>query len=918
VRRNNLLILAWAAALLGSAPVPGSARAQGQQARDVVALVVAPNASPAERSAVEDLAGKLRQLYPRERFELRGDLPASGRAVLVGGISADERVRRYVKSEKLASPESFLVTVVREGPREVAIIAGADPRGAAYGVYAVLEKLGCGFYLSCDALPPPSDSPLRFNDWPVSDEPLVRDRVVFNWHNFLSGCSAWNLADWQRWIVQARKMRFNGVMVHAYGNNPMVRFTFAGLEKPIGYLSTTQRGRDWSTNHVNDVRRLLGGGVFDQPIFGAAAGMAPDQQRGPAAESLMREVFQCARDRGMDVVFAVDVDTASSNPQPLILKLPEADRFAVQGGSYWLANPETPNGYSYYKAQVQALLQAYPQITKLVIWFRRGRTPWMDLKVAEMPQPWQDEYRAAVQQTPEAAKFPQSHNLFALGKIAVAFARALRELGREDIEFCAGTWGFDFLPAADRFLPPKVKLYALDHEVLQSRGGSRLTDAESRSRIRAVAGHRPVVPVAWAHHDDGAYLGRPYMPFEDFHAKLADCRAAGFGIIHWTTRPLDLYFASLARQVWRSGRDQSLRTACEEMAERSFGSGARAAAGEYFARWVTEAPIFGRETSDYFIDRKLENVDQVVAGCRQRLQSLDRLNAAGLTAEQKDRLDYFRGLETFIMDFFRAQDAFQRSQESARQGDFTGARQAISACEPSKVIEQFARFSSKGGITRGEQGLVISLNLRWLAHIVAHRQALGLEPMRYSIAPTSHDPLAQSPGWMTFFLAADRHMWQCLGERELEAPIWTLPPEAKVTLPGGTPRWLSEICRAGVETDRPLSISLGPIFGPRGKPTPLRPGRYRATLLLLDPVSTAPGQRVFEVTVASVEGRTKADSTTKTDRIDIFQETGRRNQVLRRQYDIQVERPGRVTVQLTPIHGKAVLSAATLEPLESP
>ena len=76
----------------------------------------------------------------------------------------------------------------------------------------------------------------------------------------------------------------------------------------------------------------------------------------------------------------------------------------------------------------------------------------------------------------------------------------------------------------------------------------------------------------WAQHDDGNYIGRPYTPFPEFHAKLADAKAGGFGIIHWTTRPLDLFFASHTKQVWQSTKDQPLRTTCDEMAERSFGA----------------------------------------------------------------------------------------------------------------------------------------------------------------------------------------------------------------------------------------------------------------------------------------------------------------------------------------------------------
>jgi hypothetical protein len=120
---------------------------------------------------------------------------------------------------------------------------------------------------------------------------------VFNWHNFLSGCSTWDLADWQKWIDQSARMRFNTIMVHAYGNNPMFAFTHNGLEKPTGYLSTTARGRDWGTEHVLDVRRMIGAaGLFDSPVFGASAALASEGQTHQAATALMQKVFQFASD----------------------------------------------------------------------------------------------------------------------------------------------------------------------------------------------------------------------------------------------------------------------------------------------------------------------------------------------------------------------------------------------------------------------------------------------------------------------------------------------------------------------------------------------------------------------------------------------------------------------------------------------
>jgi hypothetical protein len=206
------------------------------------------------------------------------------------------------------------------------------------------------------------------------------------------------------------------------------------------------------------------------------------------------------------------------------------------------------------------------------------------------------------------------------------------------------------------------------------------------------------------------------------------------------------------------------------MAERSFGTSAGEMMGQYLYRWVTEAPKIGRDTSDWFIDRKLADIADIVPGYEQRMELVDSVEQRLTDAAGRDRLDYFKGLERFITDVHRTEEAFRRSQDLYKAGDLAAARRAMASCRPSRVIERYARFSSLGRITRGEQGLIASMNLRWLTHYVRHRQTLGTEPVRYNFTPTSHDPLAQSMGTFTFHFGPRRQVWECFGTKETGAP----------------------------------------------------------------------------------------------------------------------------------------------------
>jgi hypothetical protein len=337
---NRALLLL---SLLGLLATAGST--QGQAQRPAIPVVVSKPATGAERLAAQDLLAMLQRIHPQDRFVLADTLPPSSPCILGGNVATDIEIQKRVSRDQFAGAESYVVTNTTEGPRQLGIIAGADPRGVA-----------CG-------------------------------------------------------------------------NNPMVSYIFSDKTKPVGYLSTTVQGRDWSTMHVNDVRRLWGGEVITQAVFGADAALVPDDQRAAAAQKLMQAVFADAAGRAMDVYFADDVDTLSANPQDLIQTLPAEARFATGGGKLWLANPETAEGYRYYRTQVETLLKTYPHITTLVAWFRGGGTPWLDLKLAEMPPSWQAEYPAELARTPQTAPLWHAPQMFALGKVVRAFDRALQETG---------------------------------------------------------------------------------------------------------------------------------------------------------------------------------------------------------------------------------------------------------------------------------------------------------------------------------------------------------------------------------------------------------------------------------------------------------------------------------------------------------
>ena len=699
------------------------------------------------------------QLFKGVEFsKAEGDKPADIRLLL----SSQEEGGDLDRGDLPVKPESFKI-LINEG--KLNLIA-ADEKGLLNATYALLEKLGCGFYISGDILPGQKKW-TGFGGWEMEDEPLTGDRFVFNWHNFLSGCTGWNLTDWQLWINQASKMRYNGIMVHAYGNNPMFSFEYLGEKKPTGYLNNSHSGRDWGNQHVNDVRRLVGGHIFDGPVYGADASMAAAEEKEQAATELMQQVFQYAEDRGTKVIFALDFDTWMANPRKIIEKLPREALFEL-GDGHLTPNPSHPEGYAYFEQVLRALLEMYPQIDQLSVWHRRPSlrpglgTIWMNFPFQKLPEQWKREYLEIIAEHPELPNDLQATSMFAYGKLIGALQKA-RDRIHPTLEISSGSWQFHYVKYADAFFPKDVKLLPLDWQVV-------FDQEEAKSTLAKAGANRDVYPIIWAHHDDHRYIGRPYTPWENLSTMLNERNAKGFGIIHWTTHPLDLYFKNSARQVWKQTRNESSKNTVEGFVCDLLGE-ENPALSRYYLTWLTSGPMFGRETTDHFIDlgrqrhgKELDSWDQMKEKTLERLEMIDAIPAF----KGHDILIYQQQMEAFYLSFFENQILFQKAFEHVLAGEIEEGMELMQGTDPETSIEQYVRAVEHIGFTPGEKALVFSMNTRWLADYYNLEQQLGKRPVQLLFSPTQHDPLAQAPGHYSYYIDEDGSWWRCLWENELK------------------------------------------------------------------------------------------------------------------------------------------------------
>lgn len=705
--------------------------------------------------AALELAAYLPQTFENRQFSI-DDSNNEADIQLVLSKQAQEMGIESVPTEK----ESFKII---QNNGKLLFISPSE-RGLLNATYALLEKLGHGFYISGDVAPKQKKWK-GFDGWEIEDAPLTGDRFLFNWHNFLSGCTGWDLDNWQMWIDQANKMRYNGIMVHAYGNNPMFSFEYLGERKQTGYLNNTSSGRDWGNQHVNDVRRMVGGEIFDEPVFGAEASFVSEKEKDTKATELMQQVFQYAEDRGTKVIFALDLDTWMANPRNIIEKLPKEAVFEIDG--HLTPNPDHPEGYWYYKQVLKSLLTMYPQIDQLSVWHRRpgqkwdSGTIWMKFPLEKFPENWIKEYKNVIANHPEIDDGLAASSMFAYSKIIKAVQRARKEI-KPDLEISSGSWSFDYIKYANVFYPKDVPLLPLDWSVV-------FETQESKEILANAGKQRDIYPIIWAHHDDHRYIGRPYSPFEKLSDKLQERNAKGFGIIHWTTHPLDLYFTSSARQVWKNSANEPIRITVENYVNKIFGSNVKELL-DYFYTWLTTGPMFGRETSDHFVDlgkqnlgHEMESWFEMKTKAEVRLEMLN----ANTSIHKNKYLQYQKAIEEFYISFFENQQLFDKSLEFFRNKKREMAIETIQKANPDEAIQKYVDATNILGFTSGEKAIVFSMNMRWKTDFINLKQQLGIEPVYYKFSPTQHDPLAQASGHYTYFVDEKGKWMRSFWENEL-------------------------------------------------------------------------------------------------------------------------------------------------------
>jgi hypothetical protein len=845
--------------------------------------------------AADELNKYLGQMYSGVKFETCG---ANSKAVIQ--LLLTEQARDLVIQALPTQKECFKI-IQNEGKL---LIISPDERGLLNATYALLEKLGCGFYISGEAIPK-TKKWTGLNGWETEDRPLTNQRIVFNWHNFLSGCSSWDFEDWKHYIDQSSKMKFNGLMTHFYANDPTFIFSHNGVEKTAGFMPNTQKGRQYGTQQVNDVRRLPGGYVFEDAVFGSKSSKVADENRVAEARKLMQNVHEYASSKYMDIWFGLDIDAELANPQEIMATLPESAKikvlqksdkyFGTPDSVFYLPIPDSPDGFSYYKSMITQLFQQFPETDNIVLWTRTSGSPFLTLKYDSFPENWKSEFnRIAASNNKIDKNNIDITGRFATAKIYTTVRKILDESNRKEIKLWAGSWRTTWLEQANWFYPREVGFIPLDYHV------DYFNVDEKYEILKEISKNREIIPVVWAHHDDGAFIGSPYVPYENLQTKVESVGNPGIGVIHWTTKPLDIYFKNTEQQFWASTANASLKSTSDFMAERWVDEAEKKTFSQYLEYWVKEGPKFGRETRTWFIDHQISADDyrNTIQGCETRLEMLLKMDV-----QNNPQIQYFKGLEEFCIDFYATQFNYQEALNACKSGNYKKAQNLISACYPEKVIEKYAEISKLNGITKGEKGVIIEMNLSWVPLINSLRQTLRVHADYLNFGTVNFPDLGVGLLNTNFIIDSENRLWRTLGEEETRGEI----VQVKTDNLKSYHNYRNEIINEGIFLDELFDIDLKPFAvdispGALKNPEFYIPGNYKVNLIL-----SAMEKCSIAVQIEGKEGL---------EMLFDGEITLEQNDVVTKTFPVQLHSTDGIKIRVKNLNGSCFLNGVIVEPVK--
>ncbi|NLF09541.1 MAG: hypothetical protein GX594_16405 [Pirellulaceae bacterium] len=596
-------------------------------------IVHSKEAGQMEELAARELWRYLARVSGKPGTIMTDDAASPDRAaiVLLDVAGNNKLAAEIEKQEKIAvdvaalGDEGFRWKVVECRGKPALLLTAAKPVGVLYGTYALLEKIGVGFYLGGDTFPPAGSSLTVDASLDETHKPVFAIRGALPWGNLLN--AAWDPDDLRQYYEQLAKQRFNFVGFHQYDIEPWCAYPWQGNLIGGNPLRTS------SDKYFMTVRRLptaqFGWGIsdyYDRDPF-TSRGRLEGKNR---EDQIRRSISLLADSMG--------------HAHRLGLK--------VCLGFELFGDPTVPGVADHLEARIVAVLKNYPLLD--YIWFfqneEASRKGWDVPKGSEVERLIREEgetfaYLGNPKRIAEAVRFSYHFNM----------AYRIVKKHRPDLPIAINGWGgdrwllfTDLFVGLDKTLPNDV-IFASQDNIDPS---IEPTVSKAYSRVSP---QRVCWPIPWWNSDGGGSRGdmwapqcnvKPFVPLcRDVLAK----RCQGMIGVHWCTRDVEEVAGYQARFAWNP--TLTYEEFYDDMAKRCFGARWGKTTGKILRdldslgpRWTGsrgQPTELGFSLSKFgYPPPKKENL-QKLADIRRQLTDIRREMLADRQLEGLERIEWF-------------------------------------------------------------------------------------------------------------------------------------------------------------------------------------------------------------------------------------------------------------------------------------
>lgn len=556
-------------------------------------------------------------------------------------------------------------------------------------------------------------------------KPAFAIRGVLPWHNFLSGPSAWDLADYRTYLDWCKQNNINLLTLHCYtgGNEryatyvePLIKIEFNRFV-PDAYLDNSNTARwGYAPLLIKDFAfgtdTLYKG--FDRNLpFGAQSSIhsRTKEEHYKSSQQLIRDVIKLAHERGIMVGIGFEFGVVP----PEYYSLRELDGF------YWLAKGGLVSKPTHYvskellKATIQNILEEYEGLDWIWLW--QNEFAFMNVAPADMFSDKAFKELYDKNQSYFAGDLPEQKK--AMGVWALEYIRQAYQLIKQkapNIKIALSGWGGEH-----QFPPLMYGLHkALPSDIVFSCLNPGLGKARQNPILGEIAKNRNVIAIPWLEADSDLWHYQPRVSLMQDHVRLAkEMNLSGVVAIHWRTQDVKANFEAFAQTALHPDQKQTVREFYSAYLAREVGPNVSADLVNLMAELDT-VKLRGNLSPEYYaFSPQWSRVPPGLQGkYRQLIPLLEKEEKRAKSATARDNLRWFRANFEFALKFDEVNDAmvdawlFRETYYNNAVGKpVPGFSAAYSKLKQAPLHELFKIYGARIR-SKGELGVLSSINQR--------------------------------------------------------------------------------------------------------------------------------------------------------------------------------------------------------------